>query len=74
MKPEITDTPYNTALTFKLVTHYGFLPRGKESIYQTDMNAESALLSFLYKLSEHITAPLLRLYRREVMTVLRLAM
>ncbi|MDP1548117.1 MAG: hypothetical protein Q8L87_19060 [Anaerolineales bacterium] len=62
MKPEITDISYSTALTFELVTQYGFLTLGapifpslrKESIYQTDMNAKSVLLFFQYKLSEHI--------------------
>ncbi|MDD2921158.1 MAG: hypothetical protein PHQ36_02635 [Anaerolineales bacterium] len=62
MKPEITDISYSTALTFELVTQYGFLTLGapifpslrKESIYQTDMNAKSILLFFQYKLSEHI--------------------
>ncbi|MHB8776324.1 MAG: hypothetical protein ACYC6R_00995 [Anaerolineales bacterium] len=62
MKPEITNISYSTALTFELVTQYGFLTLGapifpslrKESIYQTDMNAKSILLFFQYKLSEHI--------------------
>lgn len=62
MKPEITDISYSTALTYELVTQYGFLTLGapifpslrKESIYQTDMNAKSVLLFFQYKLSEHI--------------------
>ncbi len=62
MKPEITDISYSTALTFELVTQYGFLTLGapifpslrKESIYQTNMNAKSILLFFQYKLSEHI--------------------
>jgi len=62
MKPEITDISYSMALTFELVTQYGFLTLGapifpslrKESIYQTDMNAKSVLLFFQYKLSEHI--------------------
>lgn len=62
MKPEITDISYSTALTFELVTQYGFLTLGapifpslqKESIYQTDMNTQSILLFFQYKLSEHI--------------------
>jgi hypothetical protein len=62
MKPEITDISYSTALTFELVTQYGFLTLGapifpslrKESIYQTDTNAKSVLLFFQYKLSEHI--------------------
>jgi hypothetical protein len=62
MKPEITDISYSTALTFELVTQYGFLTLGapifpslrKESIYQTDMNTKSVLLFFQYKLSEHI--------------------
>lgn len=62
MKPEITDISYSTALTFELVTQYGFLTLGapmfpslrKESIYQTDMNVKSALLFFQYKLSERI--------------------
>ncbi len=62
MKPEITDISYSTALTFELVTQYGFLTLGapvfpslrKESIYQTDMNAKSVLLFFQYKSSEHI--------------------
>ena len=62
MKPEITDISYSTALTFELVTQYGFLTLGapvfpslrKESIYQTDMDAKSVLLFFQYKLSEHI--------------------
>ena len=62
MKPEITDISYSTALTFELVTQYGFLTLGapifpslrKESIYQTDMNAKSVLLFLQYKLSEHI--------------------
>lgn len=62
MKPELTDISYSTALTFELVTQYGFLTLGapvfpslrKESIYQTDINAKSVLLFFQYKLSEHI--------------------
>jgi len=62
MKPEITDISYSMALTFELVTQYGFLTLGapvfpslrKESIYQTDMNAKSMLLFLQYKLSEHI--------------------
>lgn len=62
MKPEITDISYSTALTFELVTQYGFLTLGapifpslrKESIYQTDRTAKSVLLFFQYKLSEHI--------------------
>ncbi|RJP51035.1 MAG: hypothetical protein C4583_09580 [Anaerolineaceae bacterium] len=62
MKPEITDISYSTALTFELVTQYGFLTLGapvfpslrKESIYQTDTNAKSVLTFFQYKLSEHI--------------------
>ena len=62
MKPEITDISYSTALTYELVTQYGFLTLGapifpslrKESIYQTDMNAKGVLLFFQYKLSEHI--------------------
>jgi hypothetical protein len=62
MKPEITDISYSTALTFELVTQYGFLTLSapifpslrKESIYQTSMNAKSVLLFFQYKLSEHI--------------------
>ena len=62
MKPEITDISYSVALTFELVTHYGFLTLGapifpslrKESIYQTDMNAKGVLLFFQYKLSEYI--------------------
>jgi len=62
MKPEITDISYSTALTFELVTQYGFMTLGapifpslrKDSIYQTDMNAKSVLLFLQYKLSEHI--------------------
>jgi hypothetical protein len=62
MKPEITDISYSTALTFELVTRYGFLTLGapifpslrKESIYHTDMNARSVLLFLQYKLSEYI--------------------
>ena len=65
MKPEITDISYSTALTFELVTQYGFLTLGapmfpslrKESIYQTGMTAKSVLLFFQYKLSEHIVGP-----------------
>jgi hypothetical protein len=62
VKPEITDISFSTALTFELVTQYGFLTLGapifpslrQESIYQTDMNAKSVLLFFQYKLSEYI--------------------
>lgn len=62
MKPEITDISYSTALTFELVTQYGFLTLGapifpslrKESIYQTDLNARCILLFLQYKLSDHI--------------------
>ena len=62
MKPEITDISYSTALTYELVTQYGFLTLGapifpslrKESIYQTDMKSKSVLLFFQFKLSERI--------------------
>jgi hypothetical protein len=62
MKPEITDISYSAALTFELVTQYGFLTLGaptfpslqQESIFKTNMNTRSVLLFIQYKLSEQI--------------------
>jgi hypothetical protein len=61
MKSEITDISYSTALTFELVTHYGFLTLGaptlpslhKETIYRTDSPSKALLLFLQYRLSEH---------------------
>lgn len=62
MKSEITEISYSTALTFELVTQYGFLTLGaptfpslrKDAIFKAG-GGDQALLVFLqYKLGDHI--------------------
>ena len=62
MKPEITDISYSTALTYELVTRYGFLTLGaptfpslkREAIYKPRTDSTVIPTFLQYRLGDHI--------------------